>query len=168
MWKGRSSSNTATAPRRHTRINGAIRRAGSLLLIIGAASAFSAFVTAIVDMGGIFGRATGASALLSLFLMTAVFKLLQGSSMATFAAAGPVAVPVVAASGVSPALAVIAVCLGSFVAILPNDSFYWLVRKDALKNIGDMTATFVLAGGAVLQAGVGLAILMTLYAYYPL
>lgn len=24
-----------------------------------------------------------------------------------------------------------AVCLGSFVAILPNDSYYWLVKSDA-------------------------------------
>ncbi|MFW8595530.1 arsinothricin export permease ArsQ [Cribrihabitans neustonicus] len=143
-------------------IDAAIRRTGSLLLIIGAASAFSAFVTAVVPVAEIFTAQNGAAALLTLFAMTALFKLLQGSSMSTFAAAGPVAVPIVAASQVSPVAAVLAVCLGSFVAILPNDSFYWLVRRSALAGEREMSATAILAGGSVLQAFLGLALLLTL------
>lgn len=148
-------------------IDTAIRRSASLLLIIGAASAFSAFVTAIVDVNAIFSQVSGEYTLLSLFVMTAVFKLLQGSSMSTFAAAGPVAMPIVAASEISPILAVLAVCLGSFVAILPNDSFYWLIRKDALRNINDKSTTIILAGGSILQGILGLVILLAFHAYYP-
>lgn len=141
-------------------IDGGIRRTGSLLLIIGAASAFSAFVTAVIPVEQIFTPQSGAVALVSLFCMTAVFKLLQGSSMSTFAAAGPVAVPIVAASEVSPVAAVIAICLGSFVAILPNDSFYWLVRRSALADESEFNATMILSTGAVLQALVGLSVLL--------
>ena len=102
-------------------------------------------------------------ALGSLFAMTAVFKLLQGSSMSTLAAAGPLAAPIVVASEVSPVAAVIAVCLGSFVAILPNDSFYWLVRQNALVNESELKATLILGGGSILQALTGLAILLASY-----
>lgn len=144
-------------------IDNGIRRTGSLLLIIGAASAFSAFVTAVIPVQQIFTPQNGAVALISLFAMTAIFKLLQGSSMSTFAAAGPVAVPIVAASEVSPMYAVIAICLGSFVAILPNDSFYWLVRRSALPNQSEFNATAILAGGAVIQALIGLSILLGLH-----
>ena len=152
-------------PDRRICVDSGVRRTGSLLLIIGAASAFSAFVTTVVPVETVFTPQNGALALVSLFAMTAVFKLLQGSSMATFAAAGPVAVPIVAASEVSPAAAVIAICLGSFVAILPNDSFYWLVRRDALTDESEVKATIVLAIGSVMQAVTGLAILLGFHAF---
>ncbi|MBM7068585.1 arsinothricin export permease ArsQ [Actibacterium sp. 188UL27-1] len=144
-------------------IDSGVRRTGSLLLIIGAASAFSAFLTNIVPMEQIFVAQQGVLALTTMFLLAAMFKLLQGSSMATFAAVGPVALPIVTASEVSPFLAVIAICLGSFVAILPNDSFYWLVRKNALPNESELSATAILSGGATLQAAVGLAVLLGVY-----
>lgn len=146
-------------------IDSGVRRTGSLLLIIGAASAFSAFITTVIPVNEVFSPQNGAIALISLFSMTALFKLLQGSSMSTFAAAGPVAVPIVAASEVSPMAAVIAICLGSFVAILPNDSFYWLVRKSALANETEFNAITILAGGAVIQATVGLSILLGFYMF---
>ncbi|OOV36421.1 hypothetical protein BV53_00755 [Candidatus Synechococcus spongiarum LMB bulk15N] len=98
--------------------------------------------------------------LLALFMLTAMFKLLQGSSMATFAAIGPVAAPIVATSGISPILAVLAICLGSFVAILPNDSFYWLVRNSALAHHSQIKAIIILGVGSVLQAIVGFAVLL--------
>ena len=80
--------------------------------------------------------------------------------MSTFAAAGPIAVPIVAASEVSPIAAVTAICLGSFVAILPNDSFYWLIRRSALANETEMKVTAVLATGSTIQALVGLTLLL--------
>ena len=83
--------------------------------------------------------------------------------MATFAAVTPVAAPIVAASGLSPAAAVFAICLGSFVAILPNDSFYWLVRDNPLKDTSHFNCTLLLAGGATLQALTGLMMLIGFY-----
>ena len=81
--------------------------------------------------------------------------------MATFAAVAPVAAPIVLASGVDPVAAVFAICLGSFIAILPNDSFYWLVRGDALEGEPrEARAIWILTGGAVVQAIVGMSLVM--------
>jgi GntP family gluconate:H+ symporter len=139
----------------------AVRRTGSLLLVIGAASAFGAVLTRLVPLQEIVPAGEGLLTLVGLFLLTVAFKIVQGSSMATFAAVAPVAAPVVLASGADPTAAVFAICLGSFVAILPNDSYYWLVRRDAFQNVSsDARAVWVLASGATLQAIVGLILVL--------
>ncbi|MEL6450259.1 MAG: permease [Pseudomonadota bacterium] len=149
---------------RHERrdcFDSAVRRTASLLLVIGAASAFGAVLTTLVPLGALIPHGSGLGALLGLFGLTVAFKLAQGSSMATFAAVAPVAAPVVAASGVAPAAAIFAICLGSFIAILPNDSYYWLVRRDALADEpSDARAIWVLTGGAILQAVVGMGLVV--------
>ena len=150
---------------RRPAVDRGIRRAAGLLLIIGAASAFSRVLTEVVPIADLFAGRTGFVAIISLFLMTAAFKLIQGSSMSTLAAVGPVAAPIVVASGVSPGLAVIAVCLGSFIAILPNDSYYWLVRQDALAELSERKSIPILFTGALLQAIVGLAVLLVITAF---
>jgi len=149
-------------PERRGCIDSGVRRTGSLLLIIGAASAFSAILTNVVPVDDLFGRQGPILTLISLFVLTALFKLLQGSSMSTFAAVGPFAMPIVAASQASPMLAVISICLGSFVAILPNDSYYWLVRQDAMPEMSDVRVTAILAFGSVLLAASGMAVLIGL------
>lgn len=139
----------------------AVRRTGSLLLLIGAASAFGAAVTGAVPLDRLVPEGGGPLTLLALFALTAAFKLAQGSSMATFAAVSPVAAPIVAASGTDPLAAVFAICLGSFVAILPNDSFYWLVRGDALaEEKREARAVYILAGASAIQALTGMALLL--------
>ena len=141
----------------------AIRRSALLLFIIGAASAFGAILTASIDVQNLLPAVDGALGIIGLFTLTAMFKLMQGSSMATFAAISPVAAPIVAASTLPPASAVFAICLGSFIAILPNDSFYWLVRKDALATSPENKSIKILAGGAIMQALFGLFMLLALY-----
>lgn len=142
-------------------LDSAVHRTASLLLIIGAASAFGAILTGLIPLASLIPQGSGASALLGLFALTATFKGVQGSSMATFTAIAPVAAPIVAASGVAPVAAVYAICLGSFVAILPNDSFYWLVRRDAFDaTMGEVRAIRTLAGGSTLQAVFGLLLLL--------
>jgi GntP family gluconate:H+ symporter len=147
-------------------IDSGLRRTGSLLLIIGAASAFSAVLTNVVPVGDLFSTKSQFFTMASLFFLTAIFKVLQGSSMSTFAAVGPFAMPIVTASEVSPILAVISICLGSFVAILPNDSYYWLVRQDALPNESDVKATAILASGSVLLAASGMVVLFSAAAIF--
>lgn len=145
----------------------AVRRTGSLLLVIGAASAFGGVVTMLVPLDCLLPNGSGLVTLLALFALTVIFKLAQGSSMATFAAVAPVAAPIVVASGADPVAAVFAICLGSFVAILPNDSYYWLVRRDALEHeTSEARAILILTGGAVLQACVGMALLLTVMAVW--
>lgn len=139
----------------------AVKRTGSLLLVIGMASAFGAVLTGLVPLDSLVPPGSGMLTLVGLFALTVLFKLAQGSSMATFAAVAPVAAPIVVASGVNPVAAVFAICLGSFVAILPNDSYYWLVRRDALeREESEACAIRILSGGAVVQALVGMLLLL--------
>ena len=149
------------AHRRRECVHSAIRRTAPLLLVIGAASAFGAVLTTVVPIAELLPNRSGAGPLLLLvlFAIAMAFKLLQGSSMATFAAVAPVAAPLVHTASLSPTAAVFAICLGSFIAILPNDSFYWLVRSDALADRSDGQATATLAAGAAGQAVFGLAAL---------
>lgn len=149
-------------------LDAAVRRTGSLLLIIGAASAFGGMLTGMLAIDHFVPRNSQTMTLLALFALTVVFKLAQGSSMATFAAIAPVAAPVVMASGINETAAVFAICLGSFVTILPNDSYYWLVRRDSLQDEkGEGRALRILSGGAAVQALVGMAILLAVMTVVP-
>lgn len=158
-----------TAPtERRDCLDSAVRRTGSLLLVIGAASAFGAVLTGLVALDRLVPSGDGVLTLVALFILTVLFKVAQGSSMATFAAIAPVAAPAVLASGVNEIAAVFAICLGSFIAILPNDSYYWLARRDALadeQSEGRVIA--ILTGGAVVQALVGMAVLLAAVALWP-
>jgi gluconate:H+ symporter, GntP family len=150
------------ADKRRDCLDSAVRRTGSLLLVIGAASAFGAVLTSLVSLDRLVPQGSGMLTLIALFALTVLFKLAQGSSMATFAAIAPVAAPIVLASGANVIAAVFAICLGSFIAILPNDSFYWLVRRDALEEEpSEGRIIRILSGGAVVQAFVGMAFLLT-------
>ena len=149
-------------------LDSSVRRTGSLLLVIGTASAFGAVLTGMVSLDHLVPQGDGVLTLIALFALTVLFKLAQGSSMATFAAIAPVAAPIVLASGVNEIAAVFAICLGSFIAILPNDSYYWLVRRDALASEqSEGRAIGILTGGAVVQALVGIAILLAVVALWP-
>lgn len=153
------------AEQRRECLDSAVRRTGSLLLLIGAAGALGAVLTGLLPVAALFGGAPGPqTALVALFAAAMLFKAVQGSSMATFAAVTPIAAPMVAASGVDPLAAVFALCLGSFIGILPNDSYYWLVRRDALAARGEGAAVAALTGGVAVQAGVGFLTLWLLTA----
>lgn len=144
-------------------LDSAVRRTGSLLLVIGAASAFGTALMGVFPLENIMPNQSGAYTLLGLFFLSAMFKLLQGSSMATFAAVAPVAAPIVIANDISTLAAVFSICLGSFVAILPNDSYYWLVRRDMLKDDAkERRALRILSGGSFFQAIAGMAVLLAI------
>ncbi len=142
-------------------LDSAVRRTGSLLLLIGAASAFGAVLTSLLELDRFVPQGNGVLTLIGLFGLTVLFKLVQGSSMATFAAIAPIAAPIVIASGVDTVTAVFAICLGSFVAILPNDSYYWLVRQDLLEGAkGEGRFLRIISCGATLQGLAGMALLL--------
>lgn len=152
---------TTPAAQRRSCLERAMQRSASLLLLIGAAAALgSELVTLLSPARLISGLPTGVWAAAAAFALAAVVKSVQGSSMVTFATVTPLLAPLVAASGLSPAAAVLSVCLGSFAALLPNDSFYWLVRTDALAEQDEWTALRTLAGGSLLQALTGLGVLL--------
>lgn len=138
----------------------AIQQTGALILIIGVASAFGGMLTHLVPLDSFIPTQAGTIGIVSLFLLAAAFKIIQGGSMVTFATVAPVAAPLVEGMGISPVAAVLSICVGTFVAILPNDSFYWLVRNDALAGNTEPRAIAILAGGSVLQAFTGLFIIL--------
>lgn len=147
-------------------LDSSVRRTGSLLLVIGAATAFGTVLNMLIPLGNLLPTGSGFLGLIGLFFLTMLFKLAQGSSMATFAAVAPVAAPIVVSTGLPPVAAVFVICLGSFVAILPNDSFYWLVRRDALEEIKNERKTiWILSGGAVVQALIGLVLVLMIVSF---
>ncbi len=150
-----------TAPgRRGACLDAALRRSAPLLLLIGAASALAAMLEPgfnpvgwIVSLPGPLAQAA------AVFATAALVKTVQGSSMATFAALGPLLAPLVAAGALPAPALVFAICLGSLALILPNDSYYHLLRADALAQEGERRALVTLAGGSALQALAGLGAL---------
>jgi GntP family gluconate:H+ symporter len=150
---------------RHEVMTTAVRRTAGLLFVIGTAAAFGALLTTLVPLTDLWPREAGPlAAVLLLFGGAMAFKLIQGSSMATFAAVTAVAGPIVAAAGLSPPAAVLAICLGTIVAVTPNDSFYWLVRSDALADRSEGAALRLLGFTTLAQGLAGLILLLGLVA----
>lgn len=142
----------------------AMRRTSPLLFTIGCASALGQALGLVLPKE-LIQHAFSASGstthiLVGVFLLAAVFKTLNGSSLATFAAIPPVLSPILASGAVDLMSVTFAVCLGSFVAILPNDSYYWLVKSDAFPEYSTGRYMRLMTAGSVLQALIGLAVLL--------
>ncbi|MBI5069939.1 MAG: permease [Deltaproteobacteria bacterium] len=154
----------ALLPPEHRRecLDSSLRRTAPLLLTLGAASALGAMLAEALPLRAWASRlASGQTSLLLLLLLFAVaatFKVVNGSSMATFAAVPPVLAPVLAASSLDRTFATYAICLGSFVAILPNDSFFWLTQPSEAEG-PRRGADFTFAGASLLQGLLGIALL---------
>ena len=127
-------------------------RAAPLLLTIGAASALGAMMVEIlpVERYAEFLVSTGL-VLPALFIFTATFKVMKGSSMATFAGTSGIIAALLPALHVSPEAAALAMCAGAFVSITPNDSLYWQVRQDVFAGRDEAAAMRVLTVGSALQ-----------------
>ncbi|WP_028452351.1 hypothetical protein [Chitinilyticum aquatile] len=144
-------------------LQSAWRRTGYLVMMIGAASALGGVIVHLFPLSAVTLAGTARWELvLLLFAITALFKLVKGSSMATFAAVTAMLAPQIGGMGLPPALVVAAICLGSMLAILPNDSFYCLLREDALKQYPESSVLLALGGGSVLMACSGLLVLLCL------
>lgn len=141
-----------------------MRRTGALLFTIGCASALGQSLGKALPKDLIEQALAGSDGtvhmLVGSFLLAALFKSLNGSSLATFAAIPPVLVPVLAGNNVDMASITFAVCLGSFVAILPNDSYFWLVKSDAFPEYPTGRYMKLMTVGSALQALIGIAVLL--------
>lgn len=144
-------------------LDSAIRRSSSLLFIIGSASALGVMLATVLPLAHLastFASHYSSFALIFvLFGITAIFKVINGSSLATFAAVPPILAPVVAGASLDPTIAVYAICLGAFVAILPNDSYFWLTQPTAASDAEKRPPTFIFTVASIIQALVGLACL---------
>jgi GntP family gluconate:H+ symporter len=143
-------------------LDSGMRRAAPLLLTIGAASALGAMLAETLPVERYASALVSTGLVLpALFVFTATFKVLKGSSMATFAGTTGIVAALLPSLNVSPEAATLAMCAGAFVAITPNDSLYWLVRQDAFAGRGEASAMRVLTVGSALQ---GTVALLTVYA----
>lgn len=149
-------------------LDSTIRRTANLLFIIGCASALGHMLARVVPASYAVEIVTGVKSaslmLIGLFSVAAIFKIINGSSLATFSALPPILAPVLANTGIDLIPVVYAICLGSFVAILPNDSFYWLVRNDAFANGSTINYVKTITGASIFQALVGLGALCVITA----
>lgn len=129
-----------------------MRRTAPLLLTIGAASALGTILVATLPVTRLAELVVSTGLVLpALFLFTATFKVVKGSSMATFAGTSGIIAALLPSLQVSPEAATLAMCAGAFVTIAPNDSLFWLVRQDAFAGQSDSVAMRVLAIGPILQ-----------------
>lgn len=143
-------------------LDSGMRRTAPLLLTIGAASALGAMLAETMPVARYADALVSTGLVLpALFVFTATFKVLKGSSMATFAGTSGIVAALLPSLAVSPEAAALAMCAGAFVAITPNDSLYWLVRQDALAGRDEAAAMRVLTVGSTLQ---GTAALLTVCA----
>ncbi len=136
-----------------------MRRTAPLLLTIGAASALGTMLAGTLPVARYADALVSTDLVLpALFVFTATFKVVKGSSMATFAGTSGIVAALLPSLQVSPEAAALAMCAGAFVSITPNDSLYWLVRQDAFAGRDEAAAMRVLTVGSALQ---GLTALLT-------
>ena len=140
-------------------ITSALRRTAPLLLMIGAATAFGGMLVSVIPMPVWDSQQNDSHTVIvvlaMLFGLTALFKLVNGSSLATFAAVPAVLLPWVQASGIDSTVATYAICLGSFVAILPNDSYFWLTQAQNAGTQQQAPVSYALTGISVVQGVTG-------------
>lgn len=141
-------------------IESTMRRTAPLLLVIGSAAALGVILAKALSLGEIstFFHEEHSSLVLVviLFSVAALFKVINGSSLATFAAVPPILSPVIAGSLIDPNIAVYAICLGSFIAVLPNDSYFWLTQPNEAAASGQIKPDFTFTGVSIVQGLVGL------------
>lgn len=147
--------------RRAQAAEAALKRTTSLVFVIGSATSLGAMLGSLLPLESLASAFSPQRTPIALygicFAVAALFKTINGSSMATFATVPPLISPIFAGSSLSPEIATYALCLGSFVAILPNDSFFWITQPPGGggKRI-DLSMTWI----SILQAAAGFAALI--------
>jgi H+/gluconate symporter and related permeases len=140
----------------------ALSRTASLIFVIGSATSLGSMLGSLAPLGSLAAALSPGDADLALcgicFALAAVFKIINGSSMATFAAVPPLVAPLVSATSLDPTLATYSLCLGALVAVLPNDSFFWITQP-AGKGAGGAKPDFTMTWVSLSQGVLGFAAL---------
>ena len=116
-------------------ISEGVSRSAGILVIVGAGGVLGAILQE-AGVGELLGGMTvglGMPGLLVIFLIAAMIKTGQGSSMVTMVTAPAIVLPILPSLGIEPAVAAMAVCAGAMVCVNVNDSFFWVVT-----GFGDM------------------------------
>jgi len=92
----------------------------------------------------------GVSGALTIFLVAAVIKTAQGSSVVTMVTAPSILLPMLPSLGVSPTLATLLVCAGAMISLHVNDSYFWVVtgfsQMSVPEGIKSLTVMSILQG----------------------
>ena len=145
--EGKASSSAAIAGC----VEEAIVRATPILIVAALAASFSQVVKAgpLVDFIGRIVPTTSIAgrfgALFLCFVLAAMFKSIQGSSLIAVVLASGVMSAVPQAVKLNPALAVGAVGAGSLVASHINDPLYWILQKSLGLSTKDMVRSWTAA-----------------------
>jgi gluconate:H+ symporter, GntP family len=148
----------------NARVLGAI---AGLLLTIGAAGGLQRLCQE-TGMAELLGehvsawRLSGAPGLLTIFLVAATIKTLQGSSLVAAITAAGIAQPLLIPFGLDAAndraLAALAIGAGAMTVSHINDDYFWLVSVGG--GIRPLRALAVLSAGTLMQGVVAVAVLM--------
>ena len=116
----------------------AFEKTSKIICIMGIASLFSASVNHMFSLEKyitLYKNTSFELLLFSVFCLSALIKTLQGSSMAAFAFMGSILVNIQLDNDILIVKTIMVAALGSLVTILPNDSYYWLIKETAFPHI---------------------------------
>ena len=127
-------------------------RATAIVAIVGAGGVLGRILID-ADMGNILGSSIagiGVSGAAAVFLVAAIIKTAQGSSVVTMVTAPSILLPILPMLGVSPTLATLLVSAGAMISVHVNDSYFWVVtgfsQMSISEGIRSLTAMSVLQG----------------------
>jgi len=133
-----------------------VARGASIVAIVGAGGVLGKILID-ADMGRILVSSiagVGISGALTIFLVAAVIKTAQGSSVVTMVTAPSIVLPLLPTLGISPTFATLLVCAGAMISVHVNDSYFWVVtgfsQMSVVQGIRSLTAMSILQGLTVL------------------
>lgn len=136
----------------------ALRKCFYLISVIGIASLLAYALNLQFNLTNLV-NALSAKNYISLFIIAITLKIIQGSSMSSIAIMGSLLSTLSFNSTDEIVLAIMTIALGSMVSILPNDSFYWILKNSAFKNISHIKTNIILFFNSLFLAVLGMVIL---------
>lgn len=130
----------------------AVTRSAPILVIVGAGGALGRVLseTGLGDYLGNIIIGAGLPGLLVPFVLAAVLKTAQGSSLVTMFTTPAIVLPFLPSLGLSPEIATLATLAGALAVVHANDSFFWVVtgfgEMDVSAGYRNLTATTLLQG----------------------
>jgi GntP family gluconate:H+ symporter len=138
-------------------------------------------VVAVVGAGGVLGKilldsnigsslgssltTMGLPGAVVIFLVAAMIKTAQGSSIVTMVTAPTILLPLLPALGITPTLATLLVSAGAMVSVNVNDSFFWVVTGASHMTISQGMRGLTLM--SVAQGTTALLLLLLIKAVFP-
>lgn len=133
-------------------VSDGVARGASIIAIVGGGGVLGRILVD-ADMGRILVSSIagiGVSGALTIFLVAAVIKTAQGSSVVTMVTAPSILLPMLPSLGVSPTLATLLVCAGAMISLHVNDSYFWVVtgfsQMSVPEGIKSLTVMSILQG----------------------